>query len=623
MNHKGVELFEFEGFRLNAGERRLERNGEPVQLPPKVFDLLVVLVRNRGHPLEKDEILKTLWPDSFVEESNLSVNVSALRRALGEAANGARFIETVPKRGYRFIAAVAEIAAVEVPHRDPAEPNIVGNAAAPSKRVLLAAGSIALALAASYWIARTIGLAGPSLSSVRSIAILPFLPLGGDEAQSYLGLGMADAIITRLGGLKKLEVRPTSAVLKYAGAIGDPFEVGKTLRVDAVLEGRVQQVDKRLRVTVQLLSAREGKQLWAETFDDYFTNIFAVQDTISEKVASALSLDLGGSDRPAGSRRSTENTEAYRLYLQGQYLASKRLHEATLGAIEYFEKAVAADPDYTLAYAAMANACLIRAGEGWGGDLRMKAKNAALRAISLDDKAAEAHLALGQVLMRADWDWSGADRAFRRAIATDPRSAYSHAALSTLFTALGRHDEAIGEMEFACRLDPTSASLRSDLAWALHFARRYQDAIREASRAVNLDVWSYTAHRQLGKAYLFQSRFPEAIEEAKKAFEINGGRRRRVFAELANAYVRAGQRAQANSITGDLRHLESGDPEPHYEMAVLHAALGDHDAAFQALEAACELRLTRVIWMNQDPEIDPLRADTRYKRLLGKLGLSP
>jgi len=375
-------------------------------------------------------------------------------------------------------------------------------------------------------------------------------------------------------------------------------------------------------VTVRLCRVSDGKTLWSDKFDDYFSNIFAVQYTISEKVADALALKLTEAERTHMNKRSTESAEAYQLYLQGLYLSSKRINQATLSALEYYEKATEKDPDYALAYAALASASVLRAGEAGDEKLRDKARTAALKAIGLDPQLADAQVALGQILMRTDWDWPGAERAFSQAIKINPNLASAHAALSTLLTAFGRFDEANREMELACRLDPTSANLRSDLAWTLHIGRRYSDAVEEARKAVKLDTWSYTPRRQLSKALLMLGRYDQALQEAHKALDIAGSRNRRVLAEFGNAQALSGQVAEAKATLRDVREGNWADPEPHYEVAVLSAALHEPDRAIESLTSAVNLRLTRVIWMNVDPDLETLRHDPRFQDLLRKMRLT-
>ena len=619
---KTEEFFEFDQYRLEVFERRLLKDGQVVQLPPKVFDLLLLLVRDCGRLLEKEYLLKTLWPDSFVEESNLTVNVSALRRALG--LDGPRLIETVPKRGYRFTAEVrtqdehsvltGEPPASPVPEQLTAP---VPRQAVPSKWILASVAAMILC-GLAVWSVRS-GRSGPA--EIHGLAVLPFMSLTADGSRDYIGLGMADAIITRITSLKKIEVRPTNAVLTYTKRTRDALKAGNELHVDAVLDGRIQQAGEHLRITAQLLRVRDGKQLWAAAFDDEFGNIFSVQDAIAAGLVKTLDMPVSELEQLNLTKRSTQNTEAYRCYIQGQYLASKRLAEATVGAIENYQKAIQLDPGYAQPYAALAISYLYRGGEGLEEGLREKAGVAARKALILDGKLPESYLSMGQVLMRSEWDWRGAEKAFRQSIELTSSNSAAHAGLSTLCTALGRFAEAISEMQIACQMDPRSASLRSDLAWTYHFARRFDKAVSTSREAVDLDPWSFTAHRQLAKALMFSSRFPEAVEEANRCLQINAGQRRRLLAELATVHLRAGQKVLADSELGELETSDWDMREPSYEMAVLFAARGDRDLAIQALGRAAERRLTRLIWMKTDPELDSLRTDPRYIQLVARMGL--
>ncbi len=614
------EVFEFSGFRLEPAERRLLKAGLPIAVPPKVFDLLVHLVRNRDRLIEKEELLRAIWPDSFVEESNLSVNVSALRKLLGEAPGESRFIETVPKKGYRFIAPLHS----EVPAAPPAPPRSAPPRSVPPRSVPLnhpiwiLAAAVCLLFATIWLLKERLPVSRP----LQSVAVLPFLTLGSPEAPESLGLGIADAVTTRLSALGKIEVRSTALVSQFQKPGRDPLAVARKLDVDAVLDGRAQRSGDQLRLTAQLLRARDGRQIWAATFDSKFGDIFRLEDQIADEVAGVL---VGRALADAGlvTKRGTTNPQAYQAYLQGQYLVSKRLHGATETAIGYFEKAIALDPGYALPHAAVAQAYLFRAGEGWGEAYRDRAKSAALRAISLDDQLAESQLALAQVLMRADWDWAGAERSFRRAIELQPNLAAAHAALSTWLTAQARHEEAIAEIRAACRMEPHQATWQADLAWTLLMAGKYDESVIEGLRAVDLDAWSYSARRQLAKAYLFESRLDESIQQARRAVEINGSRRQRVLAELAKALVAAGRTEEFEAIWPELLRPNSHEPYPHFEIAVVEAARGRNEAALAELHKAVEKRISRVLWLREDPELKRLRGEAKFGALVGKVGLRP
>lgn len=626
--HKPNHIFEFPPFRLEVRERRLFRDAEPVSLPPKIFDLLTVLVQHHGHLVEKEVLLQTLWPDSIVEESNLSVNVSALRRALGDLAGDTQFIETVPKRGYRFIATVTESSpetAIEISDelaptsRATVEPSGRLNTAPRMRWAMLLAAFVILVLAGwSVW--RLLGTETPP-GPIETVAVLPFTPLNHADGQEYLAVGLADAVATRVARVEGLAVRPTSSVLRFNKPNQDIPNIGRELLVDAVVEGRIQRMGERIRVTVQIWSVPQQKQLWADTFDDRFDNIFSLQDEIAGKVAKVMMAGRRGESFEAVAARYSPNPEAYQLYLQGQYLVSKRLNAATQSAIDSFERAIQIDPNYPLPYAAVTRSYLFRAGEGLDLTLLEKARSAAARAVELDPGIPESHVAIAQVMMRLEWDWAGAEREFQRALEINPDFCDAHAGLSTLYTALGRHSDAIREMEVAVRLEPDSSPLRSDLSWTNLFAGRTKAAIEHARTAVRMDPWSFSAHRQLSKALSFDGQHSEALAEAKRTLEINGGRRRRVQAEIAVAHVRAGNGKEADELLLDILGSEWQEPEPDYEMGVLYAGLNNPNQAVTSLTKAMDKRLGRVIWMRSDPELAPLRNHPGYRALVARLRL--
>lgn len=616
MLQKKGHLIEFNGFRLDVGERRLWRGEDVIALPPKVFDLLVILAENPGRLLEKQFLLEKLWPGSFVEEANLAVNVSTLRKALGEPSAG--LIETVPKRGYRFTGEVVEIpAAVELP----APPPPAAIPASKPNRVLLymlVGLLLGIVIGAAAWM--FILDSGIGHSPTR-IAVIPFLPLNGDPSQNYLGLGMADAIITRLSHLQRIVVTPTNSVIRYTNYKGDSRSVGRDLMVDVILEGHVQQYDHRIRLTVDLISVKDGRTLWAESYDDMFTNIFSVQDSVSAKIATALAMKLTGTERLLIGQRITGSTDAYSLYMQARYESFKRTSQGTLSAIEYLKQAVAKDPTFASAYSDLAFAYITRASWGWGDDNKAEAKSAALKALALDDRLPAAHLALGQVLMRGDWDWKGAARAFDRAIQLDRNFAGAYAQKSILMTALANHPEAVANMELACRLDPASAILRSDLAWTYYCSRQFARALENARKSGEMDPTAFTAHREMNKAYLMLGRYSDALKECDRAMAIIG-HSRRVMAEIAQVKARAGQAAEATAILDQLRQPDPSEPEPTYLMAVAEANLGHKDLAFRMLDRAVRQRLVQAIWMNVDPELDAIRADPRFHALVKQAGLA-
>src|SRR5262245_60002706 len=443
MNRPVKHFYEFGSFRLDMVEHRLLRDGRPVALKPKVFNLLLELVTNSGHILLKDELMRRVWPDTFVEEHNLAVGISTLRKALGGDQNDYQYIETVPRRGYRFVADVREV------WDDPAalREDRAKRAATPSQ----------------------------VSSESHSIAVLPFKSIGTKGSEDVcLGLGMADALITRLGNLNQIIVRPTSVVRKFAEGSQDPVSAGNEVGVSAVLDGSIQRSGKSIRVTVQLVSIENGTTLWADKFDEKFTDIFAVEDSISEQVTTALTLTLTDKDRERLRKRYTENSEAYQAYLKGRFFLSKRNAKDMVRSSEYFEEAINKNPDYALAFAGLADYYLLAANYNLlsAKEAIPKSRNAVLKALELDETLAEAHSALAYLKL-TEWDWAGAEQEFKRAINLNPNIVETRKSYAIYLRCLGRFDEALAVMKRAHELDPLSAGVNTTVGFTLHIGRRY------------------------------------------------------------------------------------------------------------------------------------------------------
>lgn len=630
-NKKGF-VFVFGCFRLDVPERVIAADGKPVPLTPKVFDLLVLLAQHPGELLEKEFILKTLWPETFVEEANLSVNISTLRRAL-ETAGGAHYIETVPKRGYRFATEVRDISPpLETvgPPPETVPQSFPSSAPAPQRPTLPRwPSAIAILLFAAallyFWQVRWTR-APEKQFEVHSIAVLPFRLLvpGSENAveDGYLGPGMTDAIIRKLSYVRRVTVRATSAVEKFQGAHADPLAAGRELKVDVVLDGTIQHVGNTIRVSVQLLRVGDGSPIWADRFDDYFTNIFQLQDSISEKIVTALSMRLTEAEHRRMAKQQTNNPEAYQFYLRGRDCESRRTPEnPDETCIALYESAIREDPEFALAYTGLASSYMDRAGIQGSSDSAAQARAAAEKAILLDEGLPEAHLALGNVMLRADWDWLGAQREFDRALQLDPHSAAAHWYMALLSLAMGHAERALSEMIQSQILDPASENAHDDLGWAYYLNRRYTEAVKESKIAIEMDPHSHSAHQQLGKTYLQLRKYREAQAEFEAAIKLQ--RLSRGLADLGQLYALTGRAVQARAI---LKVLEQRDKErrtyeSEYMRAVLLASLGETDAAFQSLDAAVSRRLSRAIWMRLDPDLDPLRRDPRFDALLRRVHL--
>ncbi|HJQ26326.1 MAG TPA: winged helix-turn-helix domain-containing protein [Blastocatellia bacterium] len=624
MTKYAKHFYDFAPFRVDATERVLTRDGELVPLTPKVFETLLLLVENRGRTLTKDEMIARLWPESFVEEGSLSQNIFLLRKALGGDAQGNPLIKTVPKRGYSFVADVTEIREAE-PAAEPEPAHAVAVAAAVAnparawrlaRRLLIVA--VVGALAGTVYLLRTAGKAPPP-AAIRSIAILPFTSLSA-ETDDYLGLGMADALITRLSDTRQVAVSPTSAVLKYTRAT-DALAAGRELQVDSVLEGKVQISGDKVRVTVQLLRVGDGAPLWARSFDENFTNIFTVQDVISEKVAATLMLNLTSDQRRQLTRRYTENVEAYRLYLKGRYFWNRNATKDIEKGIEYFEQAIAEDSNYGLAYAGLADSYALL---GYRYDTMVqreamaKAKAAALRALEIDDQLAEAHSSLALVLFRHEWNWVEAERQFKRAIELDPDYAIAHHYYGRYLSAVGRLDEAIGEVKRAQELDPVSLRISTTLAELFYLDRRYSEAIAQFRKTLEMDPNFASAHEFLSLAYEQQQLYKEAVEEMLRAKALLGTSPKTLDA-LKLAFEKGGMNGYRQQALGLMKvRLEDGAVAP-YRVAVLYACLGENDHAFEWLERAFADRSLWIAYLRYDPRLDALRAEPRYQALLKRI----
>ena len=623
------KIYVFGPFRLELDERRLLRDGDPVILTPRVFDLLALLVENHGHLMEKDKLLKALWPDSFVEEANLNVNMSTLRRALGESPTESQFIETVPRRGYRFVASVSEVASdvsVELPKRD--EPPVANvdeskpvfppaQSERPQKRwVLWAIAFTVLLVAVSLVSWRFTHRPGSKPTTpVRTLAVLPFRPLTGVSSDPALEIGMADALITRLSNSQQIMVRPTSSVLRYSGADVNALAAGRELEVDAVLEGRVQRADNRIRVTVQLLRIGEAAPIWAETFDDYFTNIFAVQDSISEKMANALAMHLSGDTRQLMTKRSTENTEAYELYMQGRYLHFKYKFEE---AAKFFQAAVEKDPEYPLAYTGLAlNYVALATTTPNRQEFADKAVEAANKAISLDSELDEAHNVLGWVKYLALWDWAGAEEEFQRAIKLNPNNSQAHINYATVLSTLGKHDQALQQSESALRLDPMSGDIYYNYTLHLYNAHHYDEALSMTRKGMEVEpehpLWGLIILR----IYLAQSKFEDAITELEKGRK---GDNLRYNGVLGYAYARSGRRREAEKVLDTLLH--STRKQSNSALAFIYIGMDDKERALDMLEKGLQERDNFMIHLKVEPLFDNLRSEPRFQELLRRMHLA-
>ena len=574
----GGRVLEFDGFTVDLGSRLLLRGDRQVALTPKAFETLAVLLERPGEVLPKEQLLERVWPDTFVEEGILTQNIYTLRKALQEAGGMGSYIETVPRRGYRF---VGPVAAREAPQEATRE--------APS---------------------------------VRSIAVLPFEPLTGNPDDAYLGLGLADALITRLSNLRRLTVRPTSAVRRYLGVDRDPAVVGRALQVEAVLDGTLQRSGDGLRITVQLIGAREAAPLWAAKFDAKATDLFALEDSISQELTEELRLRLSRQERDRLSRNPTPDPEAYDAYLRGRYFWNRRTLDGLEKAISSFRRAIDLDPDFALAHAGLADCYVLLPlyGAFAPREVFPEAIAASERALSLDDSLAEAHTSLAYARFLYERRWAAAERGFRRAIDLNPGYPTAHQWYAFLLAARVRHEEAIGEVRQARDLDPLSLVINADFGMVLYFARQYPAAVQQFRKTLELDPSFAYAHFGLGLAWQEQARLAEAVEEQRRAVEL-APRSPAYQAALGQALAWAGRPEEARRILAALEERAAREYVEAGDFAFLWTALGEPERAIDRLEQACEERSRFVAFLAAWPIYDPLRTHPRWPELLARVGL--
>ena len=502
------------------------------------------------------------------------------------------------------------------------------------RRALTVAALIGIALlgVASIYVLgfrRTAGEDGPpgsrSSSGPRSLAVLPFNQLNPDSGQEFLGLGLADTLITRLSSTRQVAVRPTSSINKYdGGADRDPVRLGRELGVDSVLDGTIQRSGDRLRVTVRLWSTQEHRPVWADEFDEKFTEMFSVEDSISEKVATALALKLSGDDRKLLLKHYTDNAAAYESYVKGRYHWSRWTPEEVHKAISCFQEAIKVDPNYSLAYAGLADSYNVLGTFGYVAPQEAwpETEAAANRALELDEGLAEAHSSLGGAKMVYDWDWPGAEYHFKRGIELAPDSPDAHQLYGLYLMAMDRRDEALREMRLAEQLDPTSPLMTTSMGWALLFARQYDAAIAELRKALDLDPSYQMARGSLEFAFVASRRFEDAVALTEpERSEARARGEHWASANLVYAHAQLGRRNQALQMMEDLKRMCGERYISPFLLTIAYVGLGDKDEAFKWLEKAYEERSNFLWLLRVYPCLDSLRSDPRFDDLLKRVGL--
>jgi DNA-binding winged helix-turn-helix (wHTH) protein/TolB-like protein/Tfp pilus assembly protein PilF len=584
---------------------------------PKAYDLLVYLAANSKRLIEKDELMSAIWPDTIVEENNLTQNISAIRKVLGERHKENRFIATIPGRGYRFVADVRRVVPETVSDGEIAETtDALEPVPVRTRRLPLVIGAVVLLAGLAITAFLIWPRAKGSPEGISSIAVLPFKPIAMDKRDESLEMGMADALILKLSDVATLKVRPFTAVRRFGAPDQDAIAAGKELGADAVLDGRLQSADDRIRATVQLVRVSDGQQLWSGQFDEKITDIFALQDSIARKVANQLSVTLGR----RGSKKYTLSVDAYQLYMRGILHTRRLIKPEVEKGISYFNQAIETDPSYALAYVELANAhrALVLSSDESPLDEMPKAKAAALRAVELDPELAEAWASLASSDFWYDWDWTSAETHHLKALQLDPGNSSSRTLYAHLLSNIGRHDEAIDEIRKAREAEPANLLTNAFEGQILFFAGRHADAEQALKRTIDLDPNFWLAHLFLARVYLADARFSDAIASAQRAAELSGGNAE-ANASMAFSMARAGRKEESANLLRELLTRSQSRYVPRYALAQIHLALGDKDRAMAELEKAYLGRESLMVFLKVEPKWDELRGDPRFIELMKRM----
>jgi len=620
---------------LRAGE--LRKHGLRIRLQEQPFQLLAMLLERAGQVVTREELQQKLWPaDTFVDfDHGLNKAVNKIRDALGDSAESPRFVETVARRGYRFLAEVkgadaapvrsAELAPPQLPAPDTADrADLVGAPAAPRRRLPPLAWKIStlvlLALLAAFAAWKLHSRNRPA-SAIRSLAVLPLESLSNDASQDYFADGMTDELISDLGQISALRVISRTSVMGYKHARKPLPQIARELNVDAVVEGTVLRSGDRVRITAQLIDAAADKHLWSQSYEGELKDTLALQNQVARAIADQIRINLNPQEQAALKTAKVVNPEAYESYLKGRYFWNKRTPDSLKVALAYFNQAIDEDQNYAQAYSGLADTYALLGDWQYGvmtpKEALPKAKNAAIKALELDSTLSEAHNSLAFCFDAFDWDLESAGKEFQRAIELNPGYATAHHWYAWHVSLLGRYDEAIEEMRKAKSLDPLSLIINADLAELLVIAHFYDESIIQSRKTIEMDPNFALAHTQLAQAYLQKHMNGEAIAELQKAVELSAGSPT-CIANLARAYATSGRTSEAVKLLSDLKNHSNGGYSDAAEVAMVYAALGDKDQAMHWLESGYEQRFNPGVLLR--PGFDPLRSDPRFQDLVLRIG---
>lgn len=636
-------FYEFGEFRLDTEKHRLLRQGEIVALTPKAIHALTVLIQQRGNLVERDRLINSVWRDATVEPGNLDVTISRLRKALGQNDNGRKFIETVPRLGYKFVADVREVTeevpALIIEKRTSGRIVIneqvslarlpVGAALArllsPKRRmVMVATAAVAMVLVFGALVVSWNRKPTVPGARVQSVAIMPLKSLSQNVSDEALSLGMADALMTSLGRINGVRVLSAGAVRRGADVQAEPVEIGRQLNVDSVLDGTLQRANGKLRVTLRLIRVSDGTQLWSGSFDEAEAEVFKLQDTMASQTAQSLKWNLSPDEQI--SKRYTQNREAYETYLRGRFFFDKRTSENYEKALSEFEKAIRLDPTYALAYAGSADVNALQANVS-NGDTRHalyeKSRASAIKALELDERLAEGHTSLGWIKRVHDWNWTESEHYFKRALELNPNNVNARQWYAFLLTTVGRTDEAMIHIEKARELAPLSGIVLSNYFVVRQHRRDNWALPALAAQIATLDPSWETHYRLSCLAHLRTGNYQNLIElgESFQASRENEPLPIYLAALLAIAYHKTGRPEKAAGLIAYLAENAKTKSFAAYQLATVYAEIGRKNEAITFLQAAFNAHDDRMVWLKVEPSFDTLRDDQRFKELMSKMNL--
>jgi TolB-like protein/DNA-binding winged helix-turn-helix (wHTH) protein/Flp pilus assembly protein TadD len=627
-------------FELDLRTGELRKRGLRIRLQEQPFQVLAMLLERPRELVTREELRQRLWTaDTFVDfDHGLNKAINKIRGALSDSAASPRFIETVARRGYRFIADVevetTPVAAETIPAATgdlltPAGPGPILVAERTTThahwhgRVAWTISGVALGLVSAILVGWIVLTRSGGSTTIRSLAVLPLDSLSSDSSQEYFADGMTDQLIATLGQISALRVISRTSVMAYKRTHKPLPQIAHELNVDAVVEGTVIRSGAQVRITAQLIDAVADKHLWAQSYDGDLRDTLALQNTVARAIAEQIRINVTPQEQVALKHATVVNPDAYEAYLKGRYFWNKRTADGLKRAKGYFELAVATDPNDARAYSGLADTYALLGDWQYAvmppREALPKAKAAAARALDLDNTLGEAHTSLAFIIDGFDWDWEAADREFRRGIELNPGYATAHHWYAWHLSLLGRHRDAIAEMKKANSLDPLSLIINADLAELLLIAHFDDASIQQSRKTIEMDVTFSMAHNQLGQAYLQQHKYDQAIAELRKAIQLSEGSPT-CTANLARAYAVSGSRDEAVQLLGELKKRSSPGYSNAPEIAVIYAALGDRDQAMTWLEQGYEERFNPGVLLR--PGFDPLRSDPRFQALIRRVGLT-